>query len=240
METRALRYFQAVAEYGSLQPRRRVPAHLAARRQPHRSASSKGELGASLFRRHGHGVALTEAGQVLLERSQTCCGRSNRRGRDPRRAARPRRHHRAGAAARRRGRSSRRPSSSASAPSTRTCSVKILGGFSGYIHEWLVRGQVDLACVHDPLPQRGFRGDAPRQRGGVSGRPTRSGPLSSQPWNGGSCAACRSCCRAGRTRRGACSTAWVGPPALPCASRAEVDDHTSGALSSGRASASLC
>src|SRR5947199_61406 len=27
---------------------------------------------------------------------------------------------------------------------------------SRHIHEWLVRGQVDLACVHDPLPQRGF------------------------------------------------------------------------------------
>jgi LysR family nitrogen assimilation transcriptional regulator len=34
--------------------------------------------------------------------------------------------------------------------------LKIVGGFSGYIHEWLVRGQVDLACVHEPLPQRGF------------------------------------------------------------------------------------
>ncbi len=27
---------------------------------------------------------------------------------------------------------------------------------SGYIREWLVRGQVDLARWHDPLPQRGF------------------------------------------------------------------------------------
>jgi len=34
--------------------------------------------------------------------------------------------------------------------------LKVVGGFSGYIHEWLVRGQVDLACAHDPLPQRGF------------------------------------------------------------------------------------
>ena len=35
-------------------------------------------------------------------------------------------------------------------------SVKVIGGYSGYIHEWLVRGQVDPACWHDPLPQRGF------------------------------------------------------------------------------------
>ncbi|HEX5325528.1 MAG TPA: LysR substrate-binding domain-containing protein, partial [Acetobacteraceae bacterium] len=34
--------------------------------------------------------------------------------------------------------------------------LKVVGGYSFYIHEWLVRGQVDLACLHDPLPQRGF------------------------------------------------------------------------------------
>lgn len=34
--------------------------------------------------------------------------------------------------------------------------LKIVGGYSGTIHEWLVRGQVDLACIHEPLPQRGF------------------------------------------------------------------------------------
>jgi LysR family nitrogen assimilation transcriptional regulator len=34
--------------------------------------------------------------------------------------------------------------------------LKLVGGFSGHIHEWLVREQVDIACLHDPLPQKGF------------------------------------------------------------------------------------
>jgi LysR family nitrogen assimilation transcriptional regulator len=34
--------------------------------------------------------------------------------------------------------------------------LKTVAGFSGYIHEWLVRGRVDLACLHDPVPQPGF------------------------------------------------------------------------------------
>ena len=34
--------------------------------------------------------------------------------------------------------------------------LKVVAGFSGYITEWLVRGTVDLACLHDPVPQPGF------------------------------------------------------------------------------------
>ena len=34
--------------------------------------------------------------------------------------------------------------------------LRIVGGFSVLIHEWLIRSQVDLACMHDPLPQKGF------------------------------------------------------------------------------------
>ena len=34
--------------------------------------------------------------------------------------------------------------------------LKVVAGFSGYITEWLVRGNVDLACLHDPVPQPGF------------------------------------------------------------------------------------
>jgi LysR family nitrogen assimilation transcriptional regulator len=34
--------------------------------------------------------------------------------------------------------------------------VKIVAGFSGYIQEWLVRGSVDIACLHDPVPTRGL------------------------------------------------------------------------------------
>jgi LysR family transcriptional regulator, nitrogen assimilation regulatory protein len=34
--------------------------------------------------------------------------------------------------------------------------LKVAAGFSGYIHEWLIRGSVDLACLHDPIPHPGF------------------------------------------------------------------------------------
>ena len=36
-------------------------------------------------------------------------------------------------------------------------SLKIISGFSGTIHEALVRGRADVACLHGPLPQKGFR-----------------------------------------------------------------------------------
>jgi LysR family nitrogen assimilation transcriptional regulator len=31
-----------------------------------------------------------------------------------------------------------------------------VAGYSSYTREWLMRGVVDLACLHDPQPQRGF------------------------------------------------------------------------------------
>jgi LysR family nitrogen assimilation transcriptional regulator len=34
--------------------------------------------------------------------------------------------------------------------------LKVVAGFSGYIHEALVRGRVDVACLHGPMPQKGF------------------------------------------------------------------------------------
>src|SRR5262249_10339697 len=34
--------------------------------------------------------------------------------------------------------------------------LKVAAGFSGYIHEWLVRGSGDLSCLHDPGAQPGF------------------------------------------------------------------------------------
>ena len=36
-------------------------------------------------------------------------------------------------------------------------SLKIISGYSGTIHEALVRGRADVACLHGPLPQKGFR-----------------------------------------------------------------------------------
>ena len=155
METRPLRTFQTVAELGSLSR----AAELLRLSQPAVSrqiATLEAELGRPLLRRHGHGVALTEAGHLLLERAQAAL-------RQLEQAAAEIRGGGAGLAG---------TVTLALPPAAGTVlappllqrvraehpslSLKILGGFSGHIHEWLVRGQVDLACVHDPLPQRGF------------------------------------------------------------------------------------
>jgi len=155
MDIRALRYFQAVAEYGSYSR----GAEFLRISQPAVSRQIRqleGELGNRLFDRHGHGVTLTDAGRTLLERSQAIL----------RQLEQVQAELRAGSAG---------PSGMitfAVPPGAghylvpalaerfaRDCPnvfVKVVGGFSGYIHDWLVRGQVDLACVHDPLPQRGF------------------------------------------------------------------------------------
>ena len=155
METRALRYFQTVAEFGSYS---RAAEYLrisqpAVSRQIRRL---EGELGRVLFTRHGHGVSLTAAGRILFERTQIALGQLEQTKMEirgglagpsgvialalPPAAG----HFLAPALIERFG---------AEFPHV---FLKILGGFSGHIHEWLVRGQADLACIHDPLPQRGF------------------------------------------------------------------------------------
>ncbi|MBM3602077.1 MAG: LysR family transcriptional regulator [Alphaproteobacteria bacterium] len=155
MELRALRYFQTVAEFGSLS---RASEFLrisqpAVSRQIRKLET---ELGRRLFTRHGHGVSLTEAGRRLLEHGQRVL-RQLEQARDEVRG------------------DAKGPSgivTLAVAPAAGyylvpalvervarelpDVQLKIVGGFSGYIHEWLVRGQVDLACLHDPLPRRGF------------------------------------------------------------------------------------
>jgi LysR family nitrogen assimilation transcriptional regulator len=114
------------------------------------------ELGTALFRRHGHGVTLTEAGRILLERSQLALRQLDQTKSEIRG-----------------GKGGPSGVISLALPPAAgyflapvlaarfnaeypNVFLRIVGGFSGYIQEWLARGQVDLACVHDPLPQRGF------------------------------------------------------------------------------------
>src|SRR5689334_25196858 len=69
MDPRSLRYFQAVAEFGSVS--RAAEALRISQPAVSRQVSRlEAELGRSLFVRHGHGVTLTESGRTLLERSQ--------------------------------------------------------------------------------------------------------------------------------------------------------------------------
>ncbi len=155
LEIRALRYFQMVANCGSYSR----GADMLRISQPAVSRTIRkleDELGTAVFERHGHGVRLTPAGQILLERSQLLF----------RQLEQTRAEIRSGMA---------NPSGVVSFAVTPAAGyvlapplverfhaeypnvfLNFVGGFSGYIHEWLVRGQVDVACLHDPLPQRGF------------------------------------------------------------------------------------
>ncbi len=156
MEIRALRYFQTVAEFGSYS-RGSEFLRISQPAVSRQIRKLEEELGHALFKRHGHGVSLTDAGRILLERSQVALRQLEQ------------------TKAEIRGGSSTSPSGVISfavppaagyflAPALvarfgaefPNVFLKVVGGFSGYIHEWLVRGQVDLACAHDPLPQRGF------------------------------------------------------------------------------------
>jgi LysR family nitrogen assimilation transcriptional regulator len=156
MDARALRYFQAVVEFGSYS---RASEFLrisqpAISRQVDRLER---ELGKPLFVRNSLGATPTDAGRLLFERSQPILRQLEDAKAEiksvaggasgtmviavppgvghfllPSLIARYRR----------------------SFPNT---SLKIMSGYSGFIHEALVRGRADIACLHAPQPQKGFR-----------------------------------------------------------------------------------
>lgn len=155
MDIRALRYFQTVAECGSYS-RGSQMLHIS---QPAVSRTIKHletHLGATLFVRHGHGVSLTNAGRALLGRSQVIL----------RLVEQTKQEIKAG------GLGPTGVVTLAIPPAAGyylapelfrrvteqlpLVKLKVVGGFSGYINEWLIRRDVDLACVHDPVPRRGF------------------------------------------------------------------------------------
>lgn len=155
VEIRALRYFQTVAMCGSYS-RGSELLHISQPAVSRMIRNLEDELGTALFRRHGHGVSLTDAGQLLLERGQGLLRQLEQIKAEIRG-----------------GKASPSGIISFAIPSAAGCilvptlaerfgaafpnvAISIEGGFSGHIHEWLVRGQVDLACVHDPMQQRGF------------------------------------------------------------------------------------
>ncbi len=155
MDTRRLRYFQAVAEFGSYSR----GAEFLRISQPAVSRqirSLEAELGRPLFIRHSHGVNLTDAGRMLLERTQSILRQVEQTTDDIRGGL-------AGpsgtvtlAVPPAAGNFLVPPLTKRFAAAYPNAFLKIMAGFSGTIHEWLVRGQVDLACLHDPVPQPGF------------------------------------------------------------------------------------
>ncbi len=155
METRALRYFQTVAECGSYSR----GGELLRISQPAVSrqiGKLEDEIGARLFRRHAHGVSLTDAGQVLLRHCHSALRELEQARMEIRNGVQgpsgsiafavppAAAHFLIPALVQRFG--ARYPN----------VFLKLAGGFSGHIHEWLIREQVDIACLHDPLPQKGF------------------------------------------------------------------------------------
>lgn len=155
MELRELRYFQTVALCGSYS-RGSELLHISQPAVSRAIRQLEDELGKSLFERHSHGVKLTDAGQILLARSQVLL----------REVEQTKAEVQSGVTS---------PSGNIAFAITPAAGgvlvpalvehfsaqypnvfINVVGGFSASIHEWLVRGYVDLACVHDPLPQRGF------------------------------------------------------------------------------------
>lgn len=155
MDLKRLRYFQIVAQSGSYSR----GSELLRISQPAVSRAVnmlEAELGRQLFNRHGHGVSLTDAGRLLLERSQAIFQQIEQVENDIRQ-----------------GEGGPAGTITIALPPAAgyyiapalvselrkefpNVVLRFVGGFSGYIHEWLIRGQVDLACLHDPAPQRGF------------------------------------------------------------------------------------
>lgn len=156
MDFRALRCFLAVAERGSY-TRGAEALRVSQPAVSRQIRKLEHGLGRPLFTRHGHRVALTEAGRRLLERGQELM-----RGLEAAEA-----EIRAGEGALAGTVSLALPPAAGQmllpallerlARRAPRLSLRLIGGFSGTILEWLLRGQVDLACAHDPLPQRGLR-----------------------------------------------------------------------------------
>lgn len=155
LESRSLRYFLAVGEFGSYSR----AAEFLRISQPAISrqiSQLEEDLGQALFTRQSQGVRLTEAGKTLFLRGQNIirqieearaevkCGSQTISGNVTLAVPPAAGHFLVPSLVRYLG--SIHPA----------LSLRIIGGFSVLVHEWLVRGQVDLACTHDPLPQKGF------------------------------------------------------------------------------------
>ncbi|MSO65989.1 MAG: LysR family transcriptional regulator [Alphaproteobacteria bacterium] len=225
METRALRYFQTVAEFGSYS-RASEFLRISQPAVSRQIRKLEGELGRKLFDRHGHGVTLTEAGRILLEHGQRALRQLDRIKDEIRggttgpsgvvslAVAPAAGHYLVPALVQR------------MATEFPNVDLRVVGGFSGYTQEWLVRGQVDLACLHDPLPHRGFDitpllteqvflagkpGTAPFQRGHARIEDLAQLPLILPS-------------RPNASRR--MLDSWVGRKRIAPNIRMEVDDHS--------------
>lgn len=154
MDFRDLRYFRTVAELGSYS-RAAEYLHIT---QPALSRSVQRleqDLETSLFVRHGHGVRLTQSGKALAERAEGLL----------RQLEQTRAEIRGGVETPSGVLDFAVPPGAAAylvPPIVRAFQerypnvfLRIHEGFSGQLSDWLLRGSVDVACIHDPVPMRG-------------------------------------------------------------------------------------
>ena len=156
MDLRQLRTFLAVAELGSLRQaalRLRI-AETALSRQ---MRLLEADLGQPLFRRHGRGLALTEAGHALRERAapllqQLDAMREGMRGRQGEVSGAVSiglpwlflERLSAGLARR-------------FIPAHPAVSIRFIGGFADHLQDAMLSGAADLALIFDPPPARAIR-----------------------------------------------------------------------------------
>ena len=154
MNFRDLRYFQAVAEQGSYSR----AAELLRISQPALSRAVHRlelDLDVALFERHGHGARLTESGCALVERANGLLRQLEQARAEVRGgieipsgvldfAVPP------GAAT-----FLVPPIITALKDTYPNVFLRVHEGFSGQLCDRIVRGQVDLACIHNPIPMRG-------------------------------------------------------------------------------------
>ena len=156
MDARALRYFQAVFEFGSYS---RAAESLrisqpAISRQVDRLEQ---ELGKPLFVRNSLGATPTDAGRLLFERSQPILRQLEDAKAEIKSAAGASTGTIVIALPPGVGHYLLPPLVERYRESFPNTSLKVLSGYSGFIHEALVRGRADVACLHGPLPQKGFK-----------------------------------------------------------------------------------
>lgn len=153
MDFRELRYFSSVAELKSFSR----AATVLGVAQPAISrciSLLEADLGVALFKRHGRGVTLTEAGQTLYERAEVLL-RGLRQAREDVATTTvvPKGHLRL-AVPPATGQVLAPPLIERYHALYPQVSLHIHEGFSGYMNEWLLSGRVDIAVMHNPIPQK--------------------------------------------------------------------------------------
>jgi LysR family nitrogen assimilation transcriptional regulator len=153
MDFRELRYFSYVAELKSFS---RAASQLRIS-QPAISrciSALESELGATLLQRHGRGVTLTDAGQTLYDRAQLLLHGLKQASEDVAATGIVPRGHLRLAVPPAAGEVLAPPLLARYRALYPQVSIHLHEGFSGYMNEWLMSGRVDIAVMHNPVPQR--------------------------------------------------------------------------------------